>query len=339
MFVKAEDLKELVLRTLTSVGVPEIDALIVADHMIEANLRGRDSHGVFVRLPPLIRGIKLGTINPRAKIDISKRSSAVALINGNGGIGQVVSMKAIDVAVKMCRYVGVGFVSVRGSSHIGFLGYYTERMARKGLVGIVLTNTEPAMPPPGCVEPILGTNPISVGIPTKDNPIVIDMSTSKVSRGKIVSYLKNGKEIPLGWAIDSAGRETTDPSEALSGAILPIAGVKGYCLSLGFDVLTGALSGAAVGMDVKGTLHTDQRCTKGDLFVAINPEFFSGREVFLDRVERLKVQIKNCKRIRGVSDVLLPGERSLSLRAKRLKEGIPVEEEDYREFLKFCYSV
>ena len=334
MNVYAEELKKISVEILTLAGVSEKDSTIVADHLVEANLRGRDSHGVFIRLPRIIKGIEKGTIKPRCKVKVINETPAIALLDGGNGIGQVVSMKAIRLAIKKAKKLGIGVVGVRRSSHIGFLGYYTEYAANENMIGIVLTNTEPAMAPTGGAEPVLGTNPISIGIPTRDLPIVIDMATSIVSRGKILKCLQRGEKIKKGWAVDKEGEITEDPKAALEGALLPIAGPKGYCLAFGFDVLTGALVGASVGKDVKGTLRTEEVSTKGDLFIAINPSLFCGFENFLERVEQLKKQVKSCKKARGVSVILLPGEPEMLIREKRIAEGIPVDEDSWKNLME-----
>lgn len=329
--VSVEELRRASLEVLHVAGVPKEDARIVADHLVEANLRGCDSHGVLIRLPRLVKGIRSGAINPSSSVKVIRETSATTLLDGGQGIGQVVSMKAVDIAVEKARDVGVGVVSLRRCSHIGFLGYYSEHVARQGMVGITFTNTEPAMAPTGGAEPIFGTNPIAIGIPTKDYPILIDMSTSVVARGKIIDYMNKGLKIEKGWAIDREGKVTEDPEEALKGALLPIGGPKGYCLALGFDILTGALAGASVGKDVRGTLHAEEVCTKGDLFIAINPDMFCGLEAFMNGVERLKKQIKGCRKAPGVDMIYLPGDPEMITREKRMGEGVPVDEKSWSD--------
>lgn len=334
--VSVEELRRVPIEILTAAGVPEEDAGIVADQLVEANLRGRDSHGVLVRLPRLIEGIRTGAIKPHSKVKVVHETPATALLDGGQGIGQVVSMKAVELALKKAERVGVGVVSVRRSSHIGFLGYYSEYVAKRGMIGITLTNTEPAMAPSGGAQPILGTNPIAIGIPTKDDLILIDMSTSVVARGKILDHLEKGTKIERGWAVDEEGKVTEDPKEALKGALLPIADSKGYCLALGIDVLTGALAGASVGKDVRGTLHTEEVCTKGDLFIVLNPAMFCGLKGFIKRVERLKKQIKSCRKAPGVDMIYLPGERSRRItRERTIREGISVDEKVWRNLIEF----
>ncbi|MEW6408520.1 MAG: Ldh family oxidoreductase, partial [Nitrospirota bacterium] len=212
--------------------------------------------------------------------------------------------------------------------------YYTEIMAKKGMIGICMTNTEPGMAPYGAAEKILGTNPLSIAVPTRDHPMILDMSTSVVARGKIVLAMEKGGGIPEGWAINKDGEITTDPIEALEGALLPFGGAKGSGLAIMVDILTGALSGSSVGKGVKGTFDMEHEGTKGDLFLAIDPANFGDYECFLDKVEDLKNQIKQAKKAKGVDEIFLPGEVEYLTRERKLKEGIPLREELIEELKK-----
>ncbi|MBN2567837.1 MAG: Ldh family oxidoreductase [Deltaproteobacteria bacterium] len=328
--ITAQELKDTATSILTSAGVTDSEAALVADHLTEANLKGRDSHGIS-RLVGLVKGLENGAIHAGTNMTILKETPAMALIDANHSIGQIVALKAMDMAIEKAKKVGIGIVSMRNASHIGFLGYYAEKAAKQGTIGILFTNTEPAMSASGGAEPVLGTNPICVGIPTKGEPMVVDMATSVVARGKIMEHERNGKPIPKGWAIDKDGSDTEDPSAALAGSLLPIAGPKGYCLAFAFDLLSGALAGAAVGTDVKGTAHADEVCTKGDLFLAIDPELFNGSQDFLDRVEQLGKQVKSSKKASGVTQILLPGDPELTTKEKRLKEGIAINEKLWQQ--------
>jgi len=330
--VTVTELKEKAIRILTSAGVSENDATLVADHLVEANLRGRDSHGIS-RILGIVKGIDKNTINPSPKVSVVQETPAMALLDGRHSIGQIVAMKAMTLAIEKAHNVGIGIVSLRNASHIGFLGYYTEEAAKQGTIGIAFTNTEPAMSPTGGAEPILGTNPICIGIPSKGDAIVVDLATSVVARGKILEFSRKGQKIPKGWAVDKDGVDTEDPAAALEGALLPIAGPKGYCLAFAIDVLAGALAGASVGADVKGTVHTEDICTKGDLFIAIDPQMFTGSQDFLERVERLQNQIKSCKKAPGVTQIYLPGDPELITRSKRVNEGISLDEKLWQQLL------
>ena len=328
--VTAQELKDTATKILTSAGVTESEAASVADHLAEANLKGRDSHGIS-RLVGLMKGIEKKSINPETSLKVVQETPAMALLDANHSIGQIVAMKAMNMAVEKAHKIGIGIVSMRNASHIGFLGYYADQAAKQGMVGIVFTNTEPAMSATGGAEPVLGTNPICIGIPTKTEPMVIDMATSIVARGKIIEYERNGKPIPKGWAIDKEGLDTEDATAALAGSLLPLAGPNGYCLAFAFDILTCALAGAAVGTDVKGTVHPEEVCTKGDLFIAIAPELFNGSPDFLNKVEHLGEQVKSSKKAPGVTRILLPGDPELMTREKRLQEGIPINEKLWQQ--------
>ena len=328
--VTATELKQKAIGILTSAGVLESEAALVADHLVEANLRGRDSHGV-MRLLGIMKGIQKNTISPSTEVSVVRETPAMALLDAKHSIGQIVAVKAMTLAIEKAHKVGIGIVSLRNASHIGFLGYYTEQAAKQGTIGIAFTNTEPAMSPPGGAEAILGTNPICVGIPSREEPIVVDLATSVVARGKILEFSRKGQKIPKGWAVDKDGADTEDPAAALEGALLPIAGPKGYCLAFAIDVLTGALAGASVGADVKGTVHTEDICTKGDLFIAIDPQMFTSSPDFLDRVERLQEQIKACKKAPGVAQIYLPGDPELITRSTRMKEGISLDEKLWQQ--------
>jgi len=330
--VTAQQLRETAVKILRSKGASENDAALVADHLVEANLRGRDSHGIS-RLLGIMKGIEKKTINPRTKVSVIRETPAMALLDGKHSIGQIVAMKAMTLAIEKAHNTGIGLVSVRNASHIGFLGYYTQWAAKQGTIGIAFTNTEPAMSPTGGAEPILGTNPICIGIPTKGDPILVDLATSVVARGKILEFQRKGQKIPKGWAINKDGADTEDPAAALEGSLLPIAGAKGYCLAFAIDVLTGALAGASVGADVKGTVHTEDICTKGDLFIAIDPHVFTSSRDFLSRVERLQKQVKSCKKAPGVTQIHLPGDPELITRSTRIKEGIPLDEKLWQQLL------
>ena len=328
--ISAQELKDTATTILTSAGVVKNEAASIADHLVEANLRGRDSHGIS-RLVGLVKGLKNGAIKAETKVTVLQETPAMALLDANHSIGQVVALKATKMAIEKAKKVGIGMVSMRNASHIGFLGYYAEEAAQQGTVGMFFTNTEPAMSAWGGAEPLLGTNPICVGIPTRTEPMLVDMATSVVARGKIMESERNGTPIPKGWAIDKDGSDTEDASAALAGSLLPIAGPKGYCLAFAFDLLTGGLAGASVGRDVKGTAHADEVCTKGDLFMVIDPQCFNGSEDFLGKVEHLGDMAKSSKKAAGVSNILLPGDPELMTREKRMKEGIPLNENLWKQ--------
>ena len=245
--VTVPQIEEFSAMVLSWVGIPEGDAKITAHILAQADLRGIDSHGV-ARLPIYVKRIRLGLINKEPEIKIVGENAGLAVVDGDNGLGQVVANHAMKLCLRKARENGVSFVAVKNSNHFGIGAYYAMMALEEDMIGIVGTNTSPLMAPFGGKEPLLGTNPIAVAVPTKEeHPVVLDMATSLVPRGKIEIYARKGEKLPLGWAIDADGRPTQEPEEALKGTLLPMGGPKGYGLSMVVDLLAGAVAGAAVG--------------------------------------------------------------------------------------------
>jgi L-2-hydroxycarboxylate dehydrogenase (NAD+) len=322
--IAPEHLRSLTERIFRVHGVNKPDAEFVTNVLLEANLRGHDSHGV-VRVLKWVIGLKSGAINARCKPQVIRETSGTGLVDGDRGLGPVVAKVANELVAKKAREVGIGMISVRRASHIGMLQFYPERLAFDGLIGVVMSNTESGMAPFGGIDKILGTNPLAIGIPSRNGLMVLDMSTSQVARGKIVIAKNRGQQIPEGWAIDKDGQPTTDPDAALAGALLPAGGPKGSGLSIMVDLLSGALSGGAVATAVRGTFRMDQETTKGDFFIAIDPGAVGDLELFMDRVEDLRSDIRGSRTAPGVSRIYLPGELEMECRKNRLKGGIPID--------------
>ena len=326
----AEHLYKLVRKIFRRRGVSSTDTTAVTNVLVEANLRGHDSHGV-VRIPQWVKGLEAGAINARCDPKVIRETPATALIDGDLGLGPVVAMVALECAAGKAREAGIGMVSVRRASHIGMLQYYTRHLAARGLIGMAMTNTAPGVAPFGGIDPVLGTNPLSCAVPTPGAPIVLDMSTSVVARGKIVLARRRGEAIPEGWAIDAEGNPTTDPKAALAGALLPAGGAKGSGLAIIIDALTGALAGAEVARSVKGTLVMDQEGSKGDFFLAIDPGAVGERDAFLGLTGKLGDDVRASRPAPGVNKVMLPGEPEDACRQRRLAEGIPIDDDLFGE--------
>lgn len=323
-------LKNTCVAILTALKVPPEEADTVADNLVKANLKGIDSHGVF-RLREYVRKVENGTIIPGATIKVVRETASTMLLDGGSGFGQVVGVKAMTIAIKKAREEGIGVVSVRNSNHFGIAAYYTLLAAEQDMIGIVMCNGTSLVAPWGGRTPILGTNPISFAVPAGGaKPIVLDMATSASARAKILLAKEIGEGIPEGWAVDEAGRPTTDPDAALRGAQLPFGGYKGYGLALMIDILSGALSGSACGRDVKSLLQLDEPSNLGQLYIAINIDAFVPRESFKEKVDKLIKDIKSCQPAAGFKEVLIPGELEFREEEKRFKHGIPLSEEEWR---------
>jgi len=289
-------------------GIDEADAEQTARVLVSADARGKHSHGL-LRLPRFVRGIEHDNVDPDGEITVADGRGAVAAISGGHRLGPVVASAAVAEAMDRADEYGIGAVGVHDSNHLGMLGYYTDQIQQTGYVGVAVTNTEPAMPPYGGAEPVLGTNPIAVGLPT-DPVFNLDMSTSAIARGDVLHRRETGETLPEGVALDADGTPTTDPAAALDGTILPFGGAKGSGLAIAVEILAGGLVGAAMGEDVTGTYHTENSCTKGDLFLAIDPDAF-GVPDFEERASEFLTELTRGEPAATADQIRLPGQRSV----------------------------
>lgn len=308
MRVSSEELKSIILEILDKRGIE--DKEIIADHFLEAELRGHSSHGV-QRLIPLVKGIELKTISPKLRYKVLKRSDTSMWIDGMNSIGIVLWDKLVEQNFTNA----ISIIAVKNASHIGFLGYYTSKLAKRGLVGIMFGNAEPAVVIPGSSKVVLSTTPVSISIPPS---ITLDMALSATSRGKIIEASRKKEKIPLGLAVDENGNPTDDPERALKGGILPLGGMKGFFLMLTIESLVSFLTGSALGPNVRGVLNTENPSNKGEVLIVINPSFFSSYD-------------KEINDLKNYLNIQYPGEHGLKLREKRLKEGIPIDEELWKK--------
>ena len=319
----------LVKEILKQLGASEEDQQLVAEATVDADLKGFTSHGLG-RFPQYLISIEAGTINLEENITIEKETPAMALINGNSGFGQAVSYKAMQIAIKKAKEMGIACVGVHNSNHFGVTGFYSDLALRENCIGLVIANTDPAIAPLGGKKALIGTNPIALGIPS-DTYMTVDMATSVTARGKIIESRRKGLDLPDGWALDKDGNPTNNPEEALEGSILPFGGFKGYALSLLIEVLTGPLVQAGYGNGVSGTASPDKDCTKGDLYIVIDPSKFGDFDEFKANTEDFVSQV----RATG-ENVAIPGD----LEVKRISEaeanGIPIDKKLYEQLKEIC---
>jgi L-2-hydroxycarboxylate dehydrogenase (NAD+) len=256
--IPADRLKSFCAEALEKLGVSKEDASIVADVLVEADLRGIDSHGV-ARMSRYVSGIQHGMMKPKANPRVVHETPCTATIDGDAGLGQPVSHRAMQLAIAKAREHSVGFVTVRNSNHYGIAGYYAMMALAEDMIGICTTNTEVIVVPTFARNAVLGTNPIAIAVPAgKERPFVLDMSTSTVTRGKLEVYARLEKPIPLNWATDEKGAATDDAARVLQnianragGGLLPLGGVleesgghKGYGLAFAVEIFSAVLSGA-----------------------------------------------------------------------------------------------
>ncbi|WP_053365776.1 Ldh family oxidoreductase [Bacillus sp. FJAT-27245] len=300
------------------------DANCVAKHLVLANLRGIESHGV-VRVKPYIDRLKMNLVASKNNIHIENDFPSFCRVNGGNNLGIIVATKAVELAINKAKATGLACIGVYNSNHCGMLADYTNKIADAGCIGFAVSNAPSSMAPWGGKAKYFGTNPLSYAIPTfTDRNIVFDMATSVVARGKITYALKNNHKIPLGWALDKHGKFTEDPEAALEGIVLPVGGPKGSGLALLVDILSGIISGAAFGTNIGSMKQVDRTQNVGHFFFAMRPDLFVEIDTFKDNIQKLKSDIKNLATADGVEEILLPGELEYDLMESRLQNGLPL---------------
>jgi L-2-hydroxycarboxylate dehydrogenase (NAD+) len=310
---------------LLAVGVPEADAAIAAKQMIEADLTGFDAHGIF-RLSSYVAQLKSGRVNPKANIKVLQRAPSTALVDGDDGIGHLVMTYATNLAVELAKQTGIGWVGVRNSNHAGAAGTYAEMPVAHGMVGIyAAVSTVNHMGPWGGAEPMLGTNPIAIGIPAgKEAPVLLDIATSVSSFGTIRQRLVTGESLEEGWVVHSkTGEPILDPKKVGEGVLLPIGGHKGAGLALIIGLLAGVLNGAAFGHDVVDAMGPGTQATNtGQFVLALDVSRFISPQVFAAEMDRHLNELRASPTLPGFDKIRLPGEDRRKRRADRSVNGV-----------------
>ncbi|MGN8646212.1 Ldh family oxidoreductase [Gracilibacillus sp. HCP3S3_G5_1] len=316
-------LQEFCSTIFVNVGVRKEQAEIVAASLVQADLRGVDSHGV-VRTAIYLKRVEQQMINPSAEILIEKENESTALIDGGNHFGAVVGDKALKLAMEKAKANGVGVVGVKNSNHFGTGAYYALEALKEDLVTIIMSNASQTMPPTGGVRPFIGTNPLAVGIPCGEyQPFLLDMATSVVARGKIIVAAQKGESIPNGWAIDKNGKPTTNAEEALEGSVLPLGGPKGYGISMFIDILSGVLTGAGFGKYVNNMYENWEKPQNvGHFFITIDVNKFIDIDEFKYRMDLYINDIKAEPKAEDVDEIFIPGEIENRVSEQRKKNGI-----------------
>ena len=325
MKIPPNRLKEASIHILTGLNATADEAALTADSLIRAEMRGTDTHGV-VYLKLLANRIDARMVNLPTQLKIIREDIATGLIDGGNGLGQVAAHGAMTMSVEKAKRGGIGCCLVRNTNNIGFLAFYTMMASEKGMIGIIMTNGAASVSPWGGAQPFFGTNPMSIAVPggPPGTPVVLDMSSSLVARGKIRRAHRMKESIPLGWALDESGNPTTDPAAALKGTLAPIGGPKGSGLAMMVDVLAGLLSGSKYGADVK-TFHQPEGPTGvGVCCIAIDVEKFMPIESFKSLFRSYTDTLKGSKKASGVSRIYLPGEIEAEKEGLSLKDGIEI---------------
>ncbi len=318
-------IKKTVKNILKNFNLNNKHAAISAEYLIKAELVGAPSHGL-ARLKMYCERIKKKIINPKPKIKIKKISQSITHIDGNNSIGFVAADMGIKTAIKNAKKTGIGLVAIKNSGHYGLSSFYAEQAVKKNLIVLCFTNAPPAIAPYGARKSLFGTNPICFGTPTGNKvPFILDTSVSIINRGKIRVAAKLGHKIPLGVALDKFGQPTADPKKALKGVQLPIAGFRGSGLAWMVDIMSGVLTGANHGGKVKDPFDDFTGPQNvGHLFLVLKPNLFVGKN-YIKRIKENIRAIKKLPKIKGVKEILYPGQGMNSRYKRNLKKGIVIQ--------------
>ncbi len=324
--VSPEALRRFIRAAFVSQGFPAPDADTIAALMTEADLQGSDGHGV-IRLPMYMKRIRAGGINKHPDIKVVSERAAMAVLDGDNGMGHLVMSRAVDLAIEKARSCGVAWVSTRYSNHAGPASLYARKPLQHDMLGLYFAvGNANHLPPWGGTDMLLSTNPISAGIPAgTEPPVVLDMATTVAAYGKVKAKAKRGEMMPEGWMIDRQGKPLTDPNRASEGFLLPIGDYKGYGLALVVGLLAGTLGGAAMGKEVVDFNADHVTVTNtGQAILVIDLSAFGDVSHFKGAVDTLVKDIRNSERLPGVERIWLPGEQSHQKRQAYQAAGIPI---------------
>jgi ureidoglycolate dehydrogenase (NAD+) len=331
VLVSYDHLYSIGVEALELVGVPEPDVRIAIQVLLDADLRGIDTHGI-QRLLMYLPRIRKGLMNPRPDIRVDSISPVIRKVHGDNGMGQVVAARGVTEAIELAKAYGIGLVVCDESNHFGAAACFVQMACEQRMIGIVGTNAFPTMAPWGGLKNVVGNNPFAVGVPCEgDTNFILDIALSVSSRGRIRQISAAKGQIPQGWALDANGAPTTNPLEALKGFVLPIGGHKGYGLALAIDILTGVLTGAGFADGVKSLLQQwNEPQHVGHAMLVIDPTRFMPWDDFANRMRHLRVVMRSAPPIDPRHPVLMPGEPDAQIEAIRRRDGIPIPEEAFQ---------
>lgn len=323
-------LKEYCKKVMVAEGIAPDCAADVADMLLDAEMTGVKTHGVS-RLAVYLQRVQAGIVAKENNIRILRESPSALAIDAGNTMGAPSAKYAMNKCMEKARETGCCFATVKNSNHFGTTAYYTKMAAAAGMIGFACTNLKGKIAPFGSSEPYMGTNPISVAVPSNGRPVVLDMAPSIVALGKLILAQKLGQEIPLGWALDKDGNPTTDPAAGRAGSLLPIGGPKGSGMALMVDILCGALSGGPVGMHLNDLYDMDSPQEVSHFMGAIDISRFIDLERFTSTVSAMTDEVKGLKKVNGATEIYMPGEIELKKAEQSKQDGIVLEEPVYKE--------
>ncbi|MBN2333947.1 Ldh family oxidoreductase [Candidatus Bathyarchaeota archaeon] len=330
-WVSFDLLRPFVRDVFRGIGVPDGDADICRDVLLDADLKGLDTHGVNRLKPVYYDRVKAGLQKPLTRLDVVREGPTTAVVDANNGMGMVAAKKSMDLCITKAKKLGMGMVAVRNSTHFGIAGYYAEMAAKEGLIGICGTNARPSIAPTFGVEPMLGTNPLTFAMPTDEEfPFSLDCATSIIQRGKVELYAREGKKLPPGLVITRDGSTKTDPDEVLSdllsgeAALLPLggagedtAGYKGYGYATVVEILSAALQS---GFFLKGITGVNL----GHFFIAVDVSAFTELDEFRHTTGEILRSLRSAEKAPGAERIYTAGEKEYLTSLERRVKGVPV---------------
>jgi LDH2 family malate/lactate/ureidoglycolate dehydrogenase/quinol monooxygenase YgiN len=325
--VAAEDLLALATDVFVRAGTSPDEARVVANALVEADLRGMQSHGV-LRIPIYVEKIRAGGFRTGHRGTIVRESPGTVLLDGEDGLGQVISLTAMDLAIDKAGATGIGAVGVLNSNHFGEAAHYVIHAAERGMIGLIATNGSPNMPALGGTTKMTGPLPFTAAVPVGSGPpFVIDAALGVTNRGKLIYMAERGERIPMGWGVDRDARPTDDPARVLDGGwILPIGGHKGFGITLFLEILSGVLTGARVGSEIRDLYNAPRNQSQGlgHFCIAIDPAAFMPLDEFKARMDAMIRMIRSSKLAPGVERMVIPGEPEVEAKRRRSVDGIPL---------------
>jgi (2R)-3-sulfolactate dehydrogenase (NADP+) len=319
--VTVSELRDLAQRALTRAGASEAMARITASALADAEAQGLSSHGA-VRIAQYATHLANGRVDGRAVAAIVRERGGAILVDARSGLAFPACALAVEEAIRRARTLGVAFAGVTNSHHFGVAAWHLQPVGDAGMVGLAFGNSPAAMPAAGGKRALFGTNPIAAVFPRRDGiPLSIDLSLSEAARGKVMLAAKEGRPIPLGWALDRDGQPTTDAKAALGGSMLAMGGTKGAMLALVVELLVTALTGAAMGFEASSFFVDEgNRPRIGQAFLVIDPDALAGRDVYLERIETLIAAMLEDAGVR------LPGARRAAIARRADAQGVEISQ-------------
>lgn len=321
----ADHLAKLSAQALKKAGASASTARMTAAALIAAETEGLTGHGL-ARVALYAQHLREGRTDGAAKALVVRRKGATCLVDAKGGLAFPAAALAVKEAMRRARRYGVAFAGVTGSHHAGAMAYHLQPVAEAGLIGFAFSNSPAAITAWGGRTPLYGTNPVAAVFPRRDAaPVIVDLSLTEVTRGKIMVHAKEGKPIPLGWAVDRDGNPTTDPKAALTGSLAAIGAAKGNALALAVELLCVALTGAAFGFENDSYFEPGKSPRIGQAFFVLDPEAAVGADTFYSRIETL------VSKMLAEEGVRLPGARRQRAAARARDEGVEITDALYAE--------